>query len=152
MSYPVAPGTLVHVRLNAVADTVAAATFCGTVLALVLGLVLTILRLAEIPVVSRALDLIVQFLRGTPFLIQLYFLFYALPQYGFALPPFLTGVITTGMDSSSVAPAAASSRSPSGSVDAYHRYGTRLRARKSRTSKDREDQRWPITFVSGTGA
>jgi polar amino acid transport system permease protein len=74
-----------------------AATFCGTVLALVLGLVLTILRLAEIPIVSRALDLIVQFLRGTPFLIQLYFLFYALPQYGFVLPPFLTGVIGLGL-------------------------------------------------------
>jgi polar amino acid transport system permease protein len=74
-----------------------AATFCGTVLALVLGLVLTIFRLAEIPVVSRALDLIVQFLRGTPFLIQLYFLFYALPQYGIVLPPFLTGVIGLGV-------------------------------------------------------
>jgi polar amino acid transport system permease protein len=74
-----------------------AATFCGTVLALVLGLVLTILRLAESPIVSRALDLIVQFLRGTPFLIQLYFLFYALPQYGFVLPPFLTGVIGLGL-------------------------------------------------------
>ena len=74
-----------------------AATFCGTVLALVLGLVLTILRLAEIPVASRALDLIVQFLRGTPFLIQLYFLFYALPQYGIVLPPFLTGVIGLGL-------------------------------------------------------
>jgi polar amino acid transport system permease protein len=74
-----------------------AATFWGTVLALVLGLVLTILRLAEIPVASRALDLIVQFLRGTPFLIQLYFLFYALPQYGIVLPPFLTGVIGLGL-------------------------------------------------------
>ncbi len=74
-----------------------AATFCGTVLALVLGLMLTILRLAEIPVISRALDLIVQFLRGTPFLIQLYFLFYALPQYGIVSSPFLTGVIGLGL-------------------------------------------------------
>jgi polar amino acid transport system permease protein len=73
------------------------ATFCGTALALVLGLIFTILRLAEIPVLSRALDLIVQFLRGTPFLIQLYFLFYALPQYGVVLPPFLTGVIGLGL-------------------------------------------------------
>lgn len=74
-----------------------AATFWGTLLALALGLVLTILRLAEIPVLSRGLDLIVQFLRGTPFLIQLYFLFYALPQYGLVLPPFLTGVIGLGV-------------------------------------------------------
>ncbi len=74
-----------------------AATFWGTVLALVLGLVLAILRLAEIPVISRALDLIVQFLRGTPFLIQLYLLFYALPRYGIVLSPFLTGVIGLGL-------------------------------------------------------
>lgn len=74
-----------------------AATLCGSAVALVLGLALTILRLAEIAVISRALDLIVQFLRGTPFLIQLYFLFYALPQYGMTVPPFLTGVIGLGL-------------------------------------------------------
>lgn len=73
------------------------ATLCGTAAALVLGLIFAILRLAEIPVLSRLVDLIVQFLRGTPFLIQLYFLFYALPQYGIVLPPFLTGVIGLGL-------------------------------------------------------
>jgi len=73
------------------------ATFFGTLLALVLGLIWSILRLAEIPYVSRIFDFIVHFLRGTPFLIQLYFLFYALPQYGISLPPLLTGVIGLGL-------------------------------------------------------
>jgi polar amino acid transport system permease protein len=73
------------------------ATFFGTLLALVLGLIWTILRLAEIPVVSRIFDFIVQFLRGTPFLIQLYFLFYALPQFGLSMSPLLTGVIGLGL-------------------------------------------------------
>ncbi len=61
-----------------------------------------------------------------------------------------SGVITTGSASPS-APAASSSRFPSGSSDWYHRYGTWLRARNSRTSEDRADQRCPTTLISGTG-
>ena len=61
-----------------------------------------------------------------------------------------SGVITTGSDSPSAC-AASSSRCPSGSSELYQRYGTWLRARNSRTSEQRADQRCPTTLVSGTG-
>jgi polar amino acid transport system permease protein len=73
------------------------ATFFATILALVLGFVWTMVRLAQIPYLSRAVGILVQFLRGTPVLIQLYFLFYALPQYGVSLPPLFTGVLCLGL-------------------------------------------------------
>ena len=60
-----------------------------------------------------------------------------------------SGGTSTGT-SSAVAPAASSSRAPSGSSMLYQRYGTALRARKSRAANDSADQRWPSTFVSST--
>jgi hypothetical protein len=60
-------------------------------------------------------------------------------------------VMTTGTALSS-RPAAASNRPDSGSSTRCHRYGTRLRARKSRTANDGADQRWPMTRNWGTAA
>src|SRR5690606_13471664 len=39
----------------------------------------------------------VEFVRSTPLLIQLYFLYYVLPDYGLSLSPFATGVIALGV-------------------------------------------------------
>jgi polar amino acid transport system permease protein len=79
------------------------ATLFGTMIALVLGMFWTLLRLAEIPFVSSAISLIVQFLRGTPVLIQLYFFFYALPGYGVTLSALATGILGLGLFYSAVA-------------------------------------------------
>lgn len=73
------------------------ATFFGTIIAFVLGLVWTLIRIAAIPVVSPAVTLVVQFLRGTPFLIQLFFLFYVLPTWGVTFSPLATGIIGLGL-------------------------------------------------------
>jgi hypothetical protein len=53
----------------------------------------------------------------------------------------LPSVVTTSGTSAAVTPAAERSLAPSGSSLPYHRYGTRLRARKSRTLNDGADQR-----------
>ena len=58
------------------------ATALGSVLAFLLGLVWAFVRIAQIRVVTPAVWLFVQFIRGTPLLIQLYFLFYVLPTWG----------------------------------------------------------------------
>jgi hypothetical protein len=58
-----------------------------------------------------------------------------------------SAVITTGSVSAPRS-AACSSRPPSGSSAAIQRYGTALRARKSRAANDGADQRCPITLVS----
>ena len=73
------------------------ATLLATAIALPLGLVLMLLRVAAIPVVSPLVGFFVEFLRGTPFLIQLYFIFYVLPNYGVLLSPFVTGVLALGV-------------------------------------------------------
>lgn len=73
------------------------ATLLATAIALPLGLVLILIRVAGIPVVSRAVWFLIEFLRGTPFLIQLYFIFYVMPNYGVTLSPFTTGVIALGI-------------------------------------------------------
>jgi polar amino acid transport system permease protein len=73
------------------------ATLLATAIALPLGLVLMLLRVAAIPVVSPLVGFLVEFLRGTPFLIQLYFIFYVLPNYGVLLSPFVTGVLALGV-------------------------------------------------------
>lgn len=70
-----------------------AATLAGSVLAFVLGLVWIVLRLANLPVISPVVNLLVQFLRGTPFLVQLYFVFYALPSYGVTLSALMAGIL-----------------------------------------------------------
>lgn len=69
------------------------ATLAGFAGALVLGLVWTLLRLASIPVLSPLVQLFVEFVRGTPFLVQLFFLFYVLPTWGLTFTALVTGVI-----------------------------------------------------------
>jgi polar amino acid transport system permease protein len=40
---------------------------------------------------------VVEFIRGTPLLVQLYFIFYVLPDAGILLPPLVAGVIGMGL-------------------------------------------------------
>ena len=73
------------------------ATFFGSLLAFSLGLVWALVRLAEVPFLSQAIRWMVEFLRGTPLLIQLYFLFYIFPTYGVTIPALQTGIIGLGL-------------------------------------------------------
>jgi polar amino acid transport system permease protein len=78
-------------------------TILAMILAMVIGLVLTIIRMARIPLLSAATTGVVHVLRGTPLLIQLYFLFFILPGYGITMSPLLTGVIGLGLYSGAMA-------------------------------------------------
>ena len=73
------------------------ATLLGTALALILGLLLMMLRRSPTRLVARGVGFFVEFIRGTPLLVQLYFLFYVLPDVGLLLPPLLAGVIGLGV-------------------------------------------------------
>lgn len=90
-------GSILPLLLNATVVTIAA-TFGGFVLALIAGLGLALLRLSRWPLVSRIATLYVDFIRGTPLLIQLFFVFFVLPQYGLTFDPFVTGVVGLGMN------------------------------------------------------
>ena len=73
------------------------ATILGSVVAAIIGLVFAILRRSESRNISRPVGFLVEFIRGTPLLVQLYFLFYILPDIGILLPPLVAGVIGLGL-------------------------------------------------------
>jgi polar amino acid transport system permease protein len=73
-------------------------TLFGISLALTLGLVLAMLRRSRFRVVSWPVGLFIEFIRGTPLLVQLFFLFIVLPvEFGVVLGAFTTGVIGLGV-------------------------------------------------------
>jgi polar amino acid transport system permease protein len=82
--------------LKAIKWTVAA-TFVGFSIALFLGLALALARRSHWKPVSWLAAGFVEFVRSTPLLVQLLFLFYILPRYGITLSPFTTGVIGLGL-------------------------------------------------------
>lgn len=62
-------------------------------LALLLGLVLTLAKMFGPRPLSLAVSWALEFVRGTPLLIQIFFLYFALPEYGIVLPALATGVL-----------------------------------------------------------
>lgn len=73
------------------------ATLVGTTLAIVVGLYVAIARNGKNVALRRTVSFIVQFVRGTPLLVQLYVIFFVLPDIGIILPAFLAGVIGLGL-------------------------------------------------------
>jgi polar amino acid transport system permease protein len=73
------------------------ATAGGSALAFVFGLVWAFVRVANIRFVTPAVWFFVQFIRGTPLLIQLYFLFYVLPTWGLSFSALATGILGLGL-------------------------------------------------------
>ena len=72
-------------------------TLLASVVAMVLGLVFAILRRSPVALVARTTGAVVEFIRGTPLLVQLYFIFYVLPDVGIRLPALVAGVIGMGL-------------------------------------------------------
>lgn len=73
------------------------ATVLGFFVALVLGLILAVLKGAPARIISWPANILCEFIRDTPLLIQLFFLYYVLPEYGIVLPAFLTGALALGL-------------------------------------------------------
>ncbi|MBX5194103.1 ectoine/hydroxyectoine ABC transporter permease subunit EhuD [Rhizobium sp. NZLR10] len=73
------------------------ATILGAAVAMVVGLGLAIARRSPVAAVSRTVGFVSEFIRGTPLLVQLYFIFYVLPDIGIRLAPLVAGVIGMGI-------------------------------------------------------
>jgi polar amino acid transport system permease protein len=73
------------------------ATLIGSVIAMLLGLLLAIGRRSRHRLVSWPIAWFVEFIRSTPLLIQLYFLFFVLPNLGITLGALTAGVIGLGL-------------------------------------------------------
>jgi len=72
-------------------------TVLGAIVAAVLGLVFAVLRRSSIKPLAQGTSFLVQFIRGTPLLVQLYVIFYVLPDIGIRLPALVAGVIGIGL-------------------------------------------------------
>ncbi|MBB3309693.1 polar amino acid transport system permease protein [Rhizobium sp. BK196] len=73
------------------------ASILGFFVAMVIGLVLAVLKGAPSRVVSWPATFVTEFIRDTPLLVQLFFLYYVLPDYGIVLPAFMTGALALGI-------------------------------------------------------
>lgn len=73
------------------------AAAAGFAIAVTLGLILALLRRSRLRVISWPTIGVIEFVRDTPLLVQLFFLYYVLPKYGVVLPAFLTGAIALGV-------------------------------------------------------
>jgi polar amino acid transport system permease protein len=65
--------------------------------AVTLGLVLAMLRRSRLRIVSLPVAFLIEFVRSTPLLVQMYFLFYVLPLSGVRMSPLATGIVALGL-------------------------------------------------------
>lgn len=68
------------------------------IIAMTVGLALAVLRVFAPTPFAIMSAIFVEFMRGTPLLIQLFFIFYALPSVGVRLSPFWAGAIGLGLN------------------------------------------------------
>jgi polar amino acid transport system permease protein len=73
------------------------ATVLASLLAAALGLVFAVIRRTRVPVLAPLTTAFIEFVRSTPIPIQLFFMFYVLPQAGLRLSGLAVGVLTLGM-------------------------------------------------------
>lgn len=68
-------------------------------LAIPIGLLLALMRMAKLGIVRGVGSLYVNVVRGTPMFLQIYIAFFGLPLAGIQIPPFVLGVIVLSMNS-----------------------------------------------------
>jgi polar amino acid transport system permease protein len=73
------------------------ATLLGMLVAVTLGLVLALLRRSRLRIVSLPTAFVIEFVRSTPLLVQMYVLFYVLPLTGVRMSPLATGITALGL-------------------------------------------------------
>jgi polar amino acid transport system permease protein/putative glutamine transport system permease protein len=88
---PYLPDLAAGARLTALA--------CALALAggLALGVIVALLRASAAPLTRRLADIYVDIFRNVPFIVQLFFLFYGLPELGIELNAFSTGVLALSL-------------------------------------------------------
>ncbi|AHL32296.1 amino acid ABC transporter permease [Pseudomonas brassicacearum] len=72
-------------------------TLVGFLIAIVLGLFLAIGRRSRKLWLSWPATAVIEFIRSTPLLIQVYFLYYVLPNYGLSLTAMQVGILGIGL-------------------------------------------------------
>lgn len=73
------------------------AVVIGYCIALVLGLILALAQRTPFGLLTWVVREFVEFIRSTPVLIQIFFVFYVFPQFGVVLSPWVSGMIALGL-------------------------------------------------------
>jgi polar amino acid transport system permease protein len=84
-------------RLARAAVVTIEATFVGFAVAAVLGLILALMRMSRNFWVSTLTAGFIEFIRSTPVLIQIFFVFFVFPRFGIVIPAFIAGVMALGV-------------------------------------------------------
>jgi His/Glu/Gln/Arg/opine family amino acid ABC transporter permease subunit len=84
-----AKGALVTLEISA----------CAMVLATVIGLVMGLISASDLTVVKVVVRVYVYFIRGTPALVQIFLVYFALPRIGLELSSFWSGVVALAFNS-----------------------------------------------------
>jgi polar amino acid transport system permease protein len=82
--------------LTAALNTLMAAG-SGYVIALIVGLVFALAQRTPYYVLTKVVRETVEFIRSTPLLVQIFFIFYVGPQFGILLSPWTSGLIAIGL-------------------------------------------------------
>ncbi|MDW9905664.1 ectoine/hydroxyectoine ABC transporter permease subunit EhuD [Sinorhizobium meliloti] len=82
--------------IHATGNTLVAA-LSGYAIAVVLGLVLALLNRSRLGTVRWTVREVIEFVRSTPLLVQIFFVFYVAPQFGLRLTPWVSGMIAIGL-------------------------------------------------------
>ena len=90
-AWSIVPALLMGAKITVIA------TLLGSLLSFALGLIWTLLRMMRIKLVTPAVEFFVSFVRGTPLLVQLYFVFYVFPKWGLSMPALVTGIVGLGI-------------------------------------------------------
>lgn len=84
--------------INGVKFTIFLAFFT-VLIGFVLGILLALMRLSNKKILNIIAASYVEFIRGTPILVQLYIVFYGLPHVGITLPDSVAGIIALSVNS-----------------------------------------------------
>ena len=82
--------------ITATGNTLQAAGI-GYSIAVVLGLVLALAQRTPFTLLTRAIQEFTDFVRSTPLVLQIFFVYYVGPEYGLSLSPWVAGMIAIGL-------------------------------------------------------
>jgi polar amino acid transport system permease protein len=68
------------------------------VLGLIMGIIIVIMKISKFKILSLFADFYIWVLRGTPLLVQLFLVYFGLPQIGIELDPFTASVLALGIN------------------------------------------------------
>lgn len=73
--------------------------FFTVIIGSLLGTILALMKLSKSKVINFIATAYIEFVRGTPLLVQLYIIFYGLPNLGIELPDMVAGIIALSINS-----------------------------------------------------